>query len=452
MKKGKEQPEQLRTGQIQCLPPYFLDTFAQQHREKFLHALKTGGMNIEGYNFTALDLGALPANLEQAEVMDKIQARLNTEEIGNKEIEKISLCLTKAKFFITDYLRLALPKEIVGITEIRSIEDFWKIIKKSEAIKEGKGCGLGPYYCMLLSIMLAEWEHISNDLDSLHDETEFLYESLFHEWIGDHQPFHKIVRNVDKEMDEIAISSGSDWIVGGKSTYRGKTECSVVGKIVREAGYSLPEIIKDGVGIKFEMKTPEDATTLFPLLVNILQKKHKAKDIIFENINCLSAEQAEKLKNILASQGVTFRSEASNGSSSDKFRTAKIRANIQVPRGGAKDGLMVERMLEVQVNLSNNENETGLTQSAVFKRVQKLSIVSRLLGSFPEAYLDLICKEASEASKIDQEKIKQHILQNFLYKLTIKKGKKPRYCSKEHIDRWKGAGIMPKEIHAREVA
>ncbi len=95
--------------------------------------------------------------------------------------------------------------------------------------------------------------------------------------------------------------------------------------------------------------------------------------------------------------------------------------------------------------MSNNQNETGLVQNKIYKRIQKLSLFSRLFGSFSEKYLDKICQEASEATGISVEKIKKHIVDDYLLKIKSA-SKNNKYVSKEQFERWKEARILPIEM------
>ena len=142
--------------------------------------------------------------------------------------------------------------------------------------------------------------------------------------------------------------------------------------------------------------------------------------------------------------GVSFAFEK-NHSSNKNFKAAKIRGEFEVPKEGKEGKLIMTRNFEAQVVLVDNKNETGLAQSKIYKRVQKLSLFSRLFGSFSERYLDLVCEEASEATSISKEKIKKYIMDNFLIKLRLTSGR-IKYVSKEQFERWEKAKIVPVEI------
>ena len=405
------------------------------------------GIEKEGINLTPVDSFFIPENFSKEDKLKLIASnlKLETNEL-EKKLPEISRYWNYAKEFFRTFLlndrEPAFPKEIEELTRFRNLTDLEKTLSKATRLKNKDSLGFGPIYCALFSIMIAEREYARKELSGLHKESEYVAEKMFAEDDFGVACFQKI-KEEDDEWTKVRIMTKNKSIKG-RFSYRGKTKESVLCKLLRKPEFTAEEAIKDGVGLRFEVSDKESAFELFPFLCEFLKTKFKAKRIIFENVFFFTQEENELMQKELKDLEVSFAFEE-NRSSHKNFRAAKIRGELEVPKDGKEGKMLMTRNFEAQVVLVDNQNETGLAQSKIYKRVQKLSLFSRLFGSFGERYLDLVCEEASEASNIAKEKIKKHIADNFLLKLRLASGR-IKYVSKEQFERWEKAKIVPTEI------
>lgn len=426
---------------------YYTNKKISETSEKVLFE---GGISIEGENITPLDLFSTPEGLEVYEKQQLISKNLKIDEADlEKKLPDISRYWQNAKDFYKTFLipccnsKTIFPREIEKTDGFNNLRELEKALDKTVLLKKDSRIGLAPFYCALFSLMVAEREYEIKEFEGLLNESKYLAEQIFNLSRDGIIHFHS-VQQEDEDWSRIGIMTGEDSWMEAKFSFRGKTKNSSICKLASKPEFSAEEIIKDGIGLKFEVADKEKVGKLLPFLCQFLRDNFSADKIIFENTNIFEGEENELLKDELRECKVAFMPNE-NPSSHKNFKVAKIRGEIKVPQNGEKGKLIVSRNFEAQVVLTNNKNETGLVQNKIYKRIQKLSLFSRLFGSFGEDYLDLICQEASEATSISKTKIKKHIVDNYLLKL-ISKSKNIKYVSREQFQRWKKAGIVPSEI------
>jgi hypothetical protein len=426
------------------------------NKKDFMDAMKKGGINMNGVNITPMDFFATSPDLSDDEIAEGIEGYLGVENLENK-IEAINKALIKSKDYIENYLHMKLPKEIKNLEDARNISDVIKIFKKTAAAKEGDRIGLAPAYCGLLSVAVASFEFEKKEMDGLMKESEYLYEAMFgseKETESDEESEYKTFYYIKKKKsgyDRIGICNGSE-IITGTSYFRGKNEDSLISKFINKPESTAEEAAKDGIGFKFEVKTEDDLEKIVPEITKYFKNNFEAEDFVFENTKLLSADKLDEIKERCEEQlrALGERSllvkENGNEYSNRNFRSFKVNGSLAVPMKGDIDSMKMRRHFEVQIVLSNNDNESGFSNHFVYEAAKKLSVVTRLFGSFTEDYLDLISDEARTGSTISSEKIKEYLKSNFLQEIKKTKGySKTRYVSEKNADRFLKSGIFPPE-------
>ncbi|MDA3815507.1 MAG: hypothetical protein PF549_04015 [Patescibacteria group bacterium] len=436
------------------LPPQqgeFVKGFREKNdrmdRDLFVKILEMGGISREGENITANDLFSIPKEFTGKEVRGLIATALELKEEELEEnIDNISDCFREAKSFLEDYLRQGVPKEIERIEGFKNVNSLLNFLRKTKTLNKGEPMTFSPIACSLTLITLAEWEYKKGNFEGLKMESEYVNNKLFEKDKSGVVHFHETRKKEDEDWSEIGILTNSNEWVNASHTYRGKGKDSTINKILQKPELTAKEVISDGIGLKFEVKTREDAMKLITFLSKNLQENFVMDKLLLSNVgDLLENDESEFLKEYLKDYNIGMLSE-SNPSSHKNFQTLKLEGEVRVPENGEEGRKIVGRNFEVQVVLASNNNETGLAQHSIYKRAQKLSSYTRLFGSFSEKYFDLICEEASIFSGLGKEKIKDYIKKRFLVKITNSKIKKPKLASKDHIERWEKANFLPKDI------
>ncbi len=417
--------------------------------------LTEGGLSLEGENITPLDLFTIPENLTEDEKLTLVAKNLKIEKTDlKKHLPDISYYWQEAKKFYQDFLmagkkdKAVFPREIKNLERFTNLHELAKALGKATLLKKGDRLGLGPFYCALFSLVIAEREYNMEEFEGLLNESRYLAKRLFQEDKQGIRHFH-VLQQEDEDWSRVGIMTAKNAWMEARFSFRGKTKNSMIMKLAKKPESSVEERIKDGIGLKFEVATTEETKQFFLFIARFLKDNFVTEKVFFENIHLLEEDKNEDFFNKLKEQKVTYIPSEENGSSNENFRVAKIEGEIKIPKNGEVGKMMMRRNFEVQVVLTNNQNESGLVQNKIYKRVQKLSLFSRLMGSFNEEYLDLICREASEFSGLSKIKIKNYIVDNFLLKLESK-SKNIKYVSKDQFQRWKKAKIIPSGIRIRE--
>lgn len=406
------------------------------------------GVEINETNITPLDLFYIPENFSSDQKYTLIADRLKFEKENlENELNNISRYWRNAKFFFKNYFfkdsenKSLLPREIENLENFDRLEELEKTLAKASLIRKKDRMGFGPIYCALFKIMIAEREYELGKFEGLIKENEYVTNNFFEEKKDGNIYFHKIKNQPDGWLKTLVYLSESEKSIQVNFNSRGKSKESLIAKLSNKPESSLEDVIKDGIGLKFEVEKIEDAENFFPFIYQFLKENFHSQKVIFENISLFDEKIYTKLQKKLQNFGINFQSEE-NHSSNRNFCVAKFVGEMKIPQGGNKGKMIVKRNFEVQVVLTNNKNESGFAQHGVYKQVQKLSLFSRFFGAFDENYLDFICETTQKETGISKEKIKSYIVNNFLVKINSSKNKKNRYVAKEHYQRWKKAGLV----------
>ena len=417
-------------------------------RELFIKILETGGISRMGENITLNDLFSIPREFTKEDILNvaAMALEIKPEEL-EQNMDKISECFRDAKVFMNEYLLQDFPKSIQKIEGFKNSDDLFNLLKKTKTLKKtGGSIGLSPAACAVTLITIAEWEYRKGNFEGLKNESEYIYKKLFEEDESGTTRFHETRKKKDKDWSEVGILTDESGWVDASFSYRGKGKDSTINKILQKPELTSKEVITDGIGLRFEVKTKEDAQKLITFLAKNLQEKFEMNKLLFSNVGGLiDEEEIENLKELLKNKNI-FSVNKNNPSSHESFQALKLDGEIKVPENGEEGRIIIGRSFEIQIVLTDNNNETGLAQHSIYKRAQKLSSYTRLYGSFSEDYLDLICKEASNASGLGAEGIKKYFVKRFLTGLENSKTKKIKPASKDQIERWDKAGFLPKDI------
>ncbi|MFA6160440.1 MAG: hypothetical protein WC678_05155 [Parcubacteria group bacterium] len=409
-----------------------------------------GGLSINGENITPMDPFYIPEGLNSEEKLDIIAKDLCIERKDlAKKLPGISKSWQESKRFLTEHLLpeeynlRILPREIQNVTGFKSLKELEEVFSKTTRIKKTNGLGLSPYYCALAKLTIATNEYYTEEFEGLKNESAYLVSQFFQECKNGTNHFH-FARKAEEEWSHVGILlSDSSWM-NAKLSFRGKTKESVIMKLASKPEISAKEMIKDGIGLRFEVDNVNEAKKLFIFLSEFLPNNFDTKKLIFENTNLIDETDSDFFDE-LKEKNVAFLQEE-NPSTHKDFSSAKLRGAIKVPQNGKRDNMMLYRNFEIQVVPTDSKNETGLVQSTIYKRIQKLSLFTRLFGSFDEKFLDAMCQEASNITKIAKEKIKTYIKERSLARVSSSISKNIKYITFDHFSRWEKAGLIPKEF------
>ncbi|MFH1254993.1 MAG: hypothetical protein V1667_00770 [bacterium] len=416
----------------------------------FMTAMKKGGIDINGENITPIDFFSSCSDLSDQEIIDSIEAYLLIEKLEDK-IEEINQSLESSKKYIEEYLHLRLPKEVQNLEKLKNKNDALKIFKKTSVSKDGKNIGLSPAYCAVVSVLAAAFEFEKKEMRGMIQESATLYESMFRENDSMIRNFHKIV-SVKTGYDKSAIFdelNGKIFIAD--SYFRGKNENSFITKFINKPEATSEEISKDGLGFKFEVKSTHDAIGLISFLVRYFKEKFAADNFIFENTNLVDRDEIKEIElEVKKNLNDFLMPNDFNQHANPNFECFKINGSLSARKGGDAQGMKIRRRFEIQIVLSNNTNESGFSSHFIYEGSKKLFATTRLLGSFTERYLDLICDEASAGSGISAKKIKNYFKNNFIVEVKAKGYDKKRYANKNCAKRFMNSGIFSGDMEIKK--
>lgn len=416
-------------------------------KHRFMKSMKEGGININGENITPIDFFATSENLSDEEIIGSIEGYLDIESIeGNLEL--LNESMETAKDYIVNYLHQDLPSEIRNLDGADNVNDVLKIFKKTAALKKGEGLKTSPFYCALISVAAASFEFKKEKLESLIEESGYMYEKMFEEdektGIKHLHKLHFKRGEYDKILfyDDQAEEDGKKNITAD-AYFRGKNEYSFISKMINKPEVNAEEASKDGIGLKFELKSEEEIGKLVVFLNNYLKEKFNAEQVILEN-DKLFKESDEVYSEIDKIQ------ESDNPNSNENFRAFKINGKIKIPKKGKSEAMELYRQFEVQIVLANSKNESKFSNHHIYEAAKKLAVFTRLFGSLTEKHLDAFSEEASAKTNMSKDKIKEYLKDTFLVGFSIKGYKKKRYVHKNHLDRHTKAKLIPEKIKPGE--
>lgn len=417
----------------------------------FMTAMKKGGIDINGENITPIDFFASCANLSDREIVESIEGYLLIEKLENR-IGEIGRSFEISKNYIEEYLHLALPKEIQNIEKLKNSGDVLKIFKKTSALKDGKNSGLSPAYCAVVSVLVAAFEFDKKEMRGLVKESAALYERMFGGDDSEIKNFSKMM-NVKGGYDKIAVFDELNnrvFITG--SYFRGKNADSFITKFINKPEATSEEISKDGVGFKFEVKSIDDAEGLASFLARYFKEKFDADNFIFENTGLIGSSGIKEIeKNVRANLNDFLIKNDFNPHTDPNFECFKINGSLSVRKAGDAQGMKISRRFEIQIVLSDNMNESGFSDHFIYEGSKKLFAATRLLGSFTEKYLDLICDESSKGSGMSAKKIKDHFKREMIVEIKAKGYDKKRYANKHCAKRFLNSGIFSGDMEIKKI-
>jgi len=436
--------------------PRLLREGDEKRRNLSKEVMKSRGVNIKDENVTEGDLFSVPSVFSPEELVELIKEKFDVSEIDKNFIREVSEYFNKAKEFVKEYLLADFPDEIENIKEIKSETHLLKLLGKTRLGGSRKNFMYSHFYCGLAFIVLAENEFKKKEMGEFRGEGQYLYDNLFEPDSDGVKHFH-MVRGGNEDFDKVGIFIDGEyngWI-NTNAGFRGKDENSIIAKLIRDPKVNAGELVRDGIGLKFEVSTDSEAIELVKFLSKHFKSNFKAKSLKISDVGFLEPDERKILASELENLGVTMDVNEDNPASNKHFKTIKLEGKVEVNKEGKPKAMKVSRNFEVQIFSTSSDNvEKGFAHHFVYRGVQKLFAYSRLFGTFSDEYLDILCEETSENSGIGKEKIKNYILSNFLSVIEHrdKKGNKiKRYGFTKHLKRWRKAGLLPKSFEFKPI-
>lgn len=425
-----------------------------------------------------LELLALPEmTTEKAEKI--IKTYLDLDDLENN-VELFEQSLKIAKEFLEKWLLVTLPPELQNL-HFQSKEDVLAAFRKTTLIAaadidSGKKTKNilntdSIWYCALAKLMAAAILVEKEGFQQLVKETDyFAQELLKFKCLDDLEEFCPIDEDLDysKTRDyyrRIYISTPRNAekpVIETRMYSRGKDLFSVMAKLLIKALNVSSDVVRDALGIKFEVETAKDLQMLTKLLLGKLVIDFNVRQFTLENFNLLSSKDFEKLteetKRLINNLSAQFSERIEfifkgkqfdkNEMSSLQFTAFKISDfKVSVPVGGDKENMEQERYGEIQIVLFDNKNEKRFCNHFIYDAKKKIVVFAELFGLIPDSYLDLITAEAHENTKLSKESIKEHLIGTLLSKISLPKYKgEPLYGLNDLTKRFLALGLYPRDL------
>lgn len=429
----------------------------QPDPDLFTEVLNKGGISVEiegekPVNITLLDFKSIPKGVSTEQVLAKIAKDYfyieNINDVSKENLVRLNNCFLRSKDFMMGYLHQNLPDAIKNLEKF-DLKDLKYFIDRTRI--SNKKSGLASFYCAMLSVMMAEWECQKQEFKSLHNESGYLYKQFFEHQVkdnanGNQVNFHRIQLKAD-QWDKVGIyipesENETDKSIIADMSYRGKDLDKLMLKMLTRPEVDVEKIITDGIGIKIET-SEQNIPALLSFLVDYLQGELKMTNVILEPLS--SREDLREHTSDFAKRGVVVNYIPLNVASG-KFKSDVFKGKIKVPKNGVAGNKIIERSIEIQIVPVNNQNETGLNHHDIYDAKQKLVAYDRLFGYIPVEYLDFICQEAEQLSKIKWGKIKDHIIEDTSQTKALLEiipgSKNKKYGVIKQHERWKQAGLI----------
>ncbi len=436
-----------------CPLPDFPQDISHSTREQFGAALKGRISTKSDTGLTAMDFFSIPRDLSDADLLNLAREYLEVEDLKEALIQ-IKLCLKEAQDFLKNYLHINIPKDVTAtvkefLLNTKSTKDILAFLRRSSSLRsENSSVGFGPVYCALNSIAMASWENRKSELRNLQKECEEFYSSIFEVDKNGESNFVRI-RSVGGSWDEAIIITGAKEHLKSRIGYRGKSPERCLCKMIKKPERDSHEVIKDGFGLRFEVENEKDGTELMFFLTRWLQDNQKVSpQLQIKESNFFPPAQREKIISDIHDIPCSF-IESFNASSHKDFSSLRIKTDIDIGSGEKE----APRSLEIQIAVVGGNNERKFSRHEIYEGIQKLSVVSRLFGSFSEKYLDKILEEMAILTGISAEKIRQYLVrEGFIQRIEGKrKSKAVRYISQEHAERWSELNALPPKVTIRAI-
>ena len=145
------------------------------------------------------------------------------------------------------------------------------------------------------------------------------------------------------------------------------------------------------------------------------------------------------MKELLDKEDVVFQSQH-NPATNKNYRAIDLKGFLRVSEG--------KRIpFELQIVRLGNKNEDGMSRHEIYEPLQKMIVVSRLLGSFSEKYLDLLVQEAAKTTGFSPKKIKKYYLDRSLVEVKSKgRNRKIKSFATKRILQLKENDLLPERI------
>lgn len=387
-----------------------------------------------------------------SEIFSLLKKELSLEAFEEKNVKETLSFLTNslnfAKSYFTEYLGLGLPSDLKKIKEFNTLNDIISFLKRTHGLKEREGIASSPYYCALVQIMRAEVEYKRGDFEGLEKNAEWIENEIFNK----QEEFIHFVKtgNVDEAWDEIVIISGNMEEAPSKARFsvRGKTHERAITKMLGKVNFNSREAINDGIGLRLEVPDNVNEQELISFLAHYFSKKFSATHLECKDNNFLNTENLQNIKRfeaLLDKQDVVLKPQ-DNEASNEKYKAIDLKGYMRVSAEEKK------QPFEVQIVRLGNNNEDGMARHEIYEPLQKMIVVTRLLGSFSEKYLDLLVARAAHETRFSPEKIKQYYLERELVEVhsTGRNRKIKSFAAQNTINRIKSGGLIPNRISFRK--
>lgn len=334
--------------------------------------------------------------------------------LQKKAVEKIHTALQDAENLWTKDLYLPINQKL-GVRLKKTLDDLKNknlpIVSEKSGIqitKTGRIMSLFSYLNeggkeerAFLKVVLACIEGQKKDFGKLKEKTRVFEDNLFSD-------FNVSIGDVDKKWRPIKIKLQEREIVAQESS-RAKSQERIYLKMLTKPNFDVTEVVTDGIGIRIEVQNKEDALALLQYFATTngpLKGLANLKELEFESKNMFSGKNEAKTQEKIENMG--FKKIKFVGNENPYFQDAKIRGKT------LKKSAIGEENFEIQIVLTNNQNETGISHHAIYQNCQAAQAIARIFGYINETQLSTLEEVALEKSMDEKEeliRIKQEILQ-----------------------------------------
>ncbi len=421
-----------------------------------LLATRTDLKSIPSNYFSKNNIGKSKDSLNKKnKIIDLLKEELGIEAFQQENIQEtlknISLALGNAKMYLTEYLGIPLPKDILQ-EKIKTSTDLINFLKKTRGLKPDAKIGLSPFYCAITQVMRAEIEYQKGEFDLLEKEAEWLGKVLFAETKEENELTHfiKTGKRTDELWDQIVIVS--DDVKQNPSiaqfNSRGKTHERAITKMLAKIQFNKKEAINDGIGLRFEVMDDVEIKELIPFLARHFKEKFGATHLECRDNNFLleeSEEYREMFEELLDNEDVIFNPQY-NPATNKNYQAIDLKGYLRVTENK-------KQSFELQIVRLGNKNEDGMSRHEIYEPLQKMIVVSRLFGSFSEKYLDLLVTEAAKNTGFSKEKIKEYYLERSLVEIKSKgRNRKIKSFATKRSLKLKENGLLPERLSVKSKA
>lgn len=191
---------------------------------------------------------------------------------------------------------------------------------------------------------------------------------------------------------------------------RAKSPLSLMMKFLGKVDANADEALKDGIGMRFELKDSNAVLQMTTHTVKYLTKELGATGISIKVAGAaLDEQQLDVLKSELGD--VTDKDEGpirfprqTNTITNTRYRDVKILASVII------NGEL--RSIEIQLFDEDNKNESGLRNHYVYDLAKRVRVFTRLYGRCPESWFNEMLYKAAQDSGLSADHIRTYLLEN----------------------------------------